>query len=111
VDGVVGPNTKNALYATGGGTAPATGSLATVLSAARAEKGGEQRCTHHAELQSNETYRSLSLAGQSSSECVKRGHVGVSCSQSHTCGVAAIRRPPARAPVRPLQPLNHLLHL
>jgi cell wall-associated NlpC family hydrolase len=39
VDGVVGPNTKNALYATGSGTAPATGSLATVLSAARAEKG------------------------------------------------------------------------
>lgn len=42
-DGIVGPNTKAALYATsgGGGPAPATGSLATVLSAARAEKGGE----------------------------------------------------------------------
>lgn len=40
-DGIVGPNTKTALYATTGGTAPATGSLATVLGAARAEKGGE----------------------------------------------------------------------
>ena len=40
-DGIVGPNTKAALYATSGGSAPATGSLATVLSAARAEKGGE----------------------------------------------------------------------
>ena len=41
VDGIVGPNTKNALYATSSGPAPATGSLATVLSAARTEKGGE----------------------------------------------------------------------
>ena len=47
-DGIVGPNTKDALYATTGGSAPATGSLATVLSAARAEKGGESlplKCT------------------------------------------------------------------
>jgi peptidoglycan hydrolase-like protein with peptidoglycan-binding domain len=43
-DGIVGPNTKAALYATSGGSAPATGSLATVLSAARAEKGGELPC-------------------------------------------------------------------
>jgi cell wall-associated NlpC family hydrolase len=40
VDGIVGPNTKNALYSgSGPAPVPATGSLATVLSAARAEIG------------------------------------------------------------------------